>query len=71
MKSLTFGQKMVNFNPAKLESVDIYNKNIANAIDQLNDLREKTESPEAKRLCSIAITKLEDAQLSAVKAFTI
>lgn len=25
---LTFGQKMVNFNPANLESVDIYNKNI-------------------------------------------
>ena len=71
MKPLTFGQKMVNFNPANLESVDIYNKNIANAIDQLNDLREKTESPEGKRLCSMAITKLEDAQMNAVKAFTI
>lgn len=41
MTSLTFGQKMVNFNPAKLESLDIYNNNIANALDQLNDLREK------------------------------
>ena len=71
MKPLTFGQKMVNFNPANLESVDIYNKNIANALDQLNDLREKTESPEVKRLCSMAITKLEDAQMNAVKAFTI
>ena len=68
---LTFGQKMVNFNPANLESVDIYNKNIANALDQLNDLREKAVLQEEKRLCSIAITKLEDAQMSAVKALTL
>ena len=72
MKSLTYGQKLVdiNFNPAELESVGICKKNIATAIDQLNDLRKKTESPETKRLCSIAITELQGAQMWTVKALT-
>lgn len=72
MKSLTYGQKLVdiNFNPAELESVGICKKNIATVIDQLNDLREKTESSETKRLCSIAITELQGAQMWTVKALT-
>ena len=72
MKSLTYGQKLVdiNFNPAELESVGICKKNIATVIDQLNDLREKTESPETKRLCSIANTELQGAQMWTVKALT-
>ncbi|OTP81690.1 DUF7681 family protein [Gilliamella apicola] len=72
MKQLTYGQKLVNtnFNPSELESVGICKKNIATVIDQLNDLREKTESPETKRLCSIAITELQGAQMWAVKALT-
>ena len=43
MKSLTYGQKLLNvkFNPAELESVSICKKNIAIVIDQLNDLRKK------------------------------
>ena len=67
---LTEGQKLVGINFTSDESVDICNKNITTTIDQLNDLREKTESQEAKRLCSIAITKLEGAQMWAVKALT-
>ena len=65
MKSITYGQKLLNvkFNPAELESVSICKKNIAIVIDQLNDLRKKTESPETKRLCSIAITELQGAQM--------
>ena len=72
MKSLTYGQKLVNtnFNPSELESVGICKKNIANIIDQLNDLREQTESPETKRICSIAITELQGAQMWATKALT-
>ena len=72
MKSLTYGQKLVNtnFNPSELESVGICKKNIATVIDQLNDLREKTELPETKRLCSIAITELQSAQMWAVKVLT-
>lgn len=72
MKQLTYGQKLVNtnFNPSELESVGICKKNIATVIDQLNDLREKTESPETKRLCSIAITELQGAQMWTVKALT-
>ena len=72
MKSLTYGQKLVdiNFNPAELESVGICKKHIATVIDQLNDLREKTESPETKRLSSIAITELQGAQMWTVKALT-
>ncbi|OTP93772.1 Acb2/Tad1 domain-containing protein [Gilliamella apicola] len=72
MKSLTYGQKLVNtnFNPAELESVGICKKYISAVIDQLNDLREKTESPETKRSCSIAITELQGAQMWAVNALT-
>lgn len=72
MKQLTYGQKLVNtnFNPSELESVGICKKYIATAIDQLNDLRKKTESPETKRLCSIAITELQGAQMWATQALT-
>ena len=72
MKQLTYGQKLVNtnFNPSELESVGICKKNIATVIDQLNNLREKTESPETKRICSIAITELQGAQMWAVEALT-
>ena len=68
--TLTFKYKLVGINFTSDESVDICNENIATTIDQLNDLREKTESQEGKRLCSMAITKLEDAQMWAVKALT-
>lgn len=67
---LTYGQKLlgINFNPSDLDSIGICSKNISTVIDQLNDLREKTESPETKRLCSVAITELQGAYMWTVRA---
>lgn len=67
---LTYGQKLlgINFNLSDLDSIGICSKNISDVIDLLNDLREKTESPETKRLSSIAITELQGAYLWAVQA---
>lgn len=42
----------------------------ANAIDQMNDLRAVSESDEYKELCTIAIRKLQSAQMDMVKAIT-
>lgn len=69
---LTFGQKAVglNFNPSGDDAVGQVKQGYANIIDQLNDLRTKSESPEQKRHCSIAITDAEAAQMRAVKALT-
>lgn len=57
-------------NKRELTSVTGCKQLFAAAIDQLNDLREKTNSPEQKRLCSVAITQIQDAQMWAVKAYT-
>lgn len=72
MNKLTFGQKAVGveFNPSKSSAVGVCKQKIADVIDQMNDLREQTESKEQKRLCSIAITELQMAQMWAVKAMT-
>lgn len=69
----TFGQKAVgiNFNPSNLGPVDRVKQHYANVIDGLNDLRNSVEAtPEVKRLCSIAITEAQGAQMWAVKAIT-
>jgi len=70
MKSITYGQKLldINFNPSDLDSIGICSKNISAVIDLLNDLREKTESPETRRLCSVAITEFQGAHMWAVMA---
>jgi hypothetical protein len=70
---LTFGQKGIRFNHAKGEvfnEVDTAKENCAILIDQMNDLRNNSESSEQKRLASIAITELQSAQMWAVKAIT-
>jgi hypothetical protein len=36
----------------------------------MNNLREKTSSQEVKRMCSIAITELQTAQMWSVKSIT-
>lgn len=68
----TFGQKAVglSFNPANDNAVDKCKRIFADAIDQLNDLRNATTSPEVKRMCSVAITEAQSAQMWAVKAIT-
>ncbi len=68
----SFGQKSVgiSFNPSADSKVDRVKQILANAIDEINSLRSETESPEVKRLSSIAITELQGAQMWAVKAIT-
>lgn len=71
-RELTFGEKAVGigFNPGKDPEVDQAKQIMANAIDQMNNLRETTDSQGVKRHASTAITMLEDAQMRMVKAIT-
>jgi len=39
-------------------------------INQMDEMRNNSESPDQKRLCSIAITKLEEACMFFIKAST-
>lgn len=72
-RELSFGEKAVGltFNPSGDLLVNQIKNIFAAAIDQMNDLRhDPATSPEKKRLCSIAITELQGAQMWAVKAAT-
>lgn len=71
-QELTFGQKAVGltFNPSGDPKVLKCKQIFADAIDQMNELRESSESPGVKRHASTAITMIEDAQMRAVKALT-
>ncbi|MEE3682384.1 hypothetical protein [Actinobacillus pleuropneumoniae] len=68
----TFGQKAVglSFNLSNDNAVDKCKRIFAEVIDQLNDLRNETTSSEVKRMCSVAITEAQSAQMWAVKAIT-
>ena len=73
--TLTFGQKAVGltFNHGEgeiHEQINSAKQTCANAIDQMNDFRNKTESGESKALATIAIRKLQSAQMDMVKAIT-
>jgi hypothetical protein len=70
--TLTYGQKLVgiNFNPSSENAVDRAKQYYANIIDQANAIRETSTSQEQKRLCSIAITEAQAAQMWLVKAIT-
>ena len=72
MKQLTYGEKAVglSFNPSNNVEVDKCKQIFFFFFDQLNDLRNETTSGEVKRLCSIAITEAQSAQMWAVKAIT-
>lgn len=71
-RELTFGEKAVgiNFNPGGDPEVKKAKQIMADAIDQINGLRATTDSPEVKRLASVAITELQGAQMWMVKAIT-
>ena len=72
-RELTYGEKAVGktFNPSNIVEVDIVKGDAANTIDILHEIRENfNTSAEQKRLCSIAITELQTAQMWAVKAIT-
>ena len=72
MTQQTFGQKAVGlpFNPSGDDAVSDCKQRFATAIDQMNDLRTFSSSPEVKRMASVAITEMQTAQMWAVKALT-
>lgn len=71
-RELSYGEKAVgiSFNPSGDPEVQYIKDTYAQMIDILDEKRKSTESWEAKRLLSIAITEAQSAQMWAVKAFT-
>lgn len=69
---LTYGEKAVGltFNPSGDPLVYDAKLAIANLINTLDNLRGYHDDPEKKRLCSVAITELQGAQMWVVKAIT-
>lgn len=72
MSKLTFGQIAVGlqFNPSGDPEVTKCKQMFADIIDQLNDLRDTSESEKQRRWCSVAITEVELAQMAAVISLT-
>lgn len=72
-RELSFGEKAVGltFNPSGDLAVNACKAAFAKVIDQMNDLRNSPgSSPEIARMCSIAISEAQTAQMWAVKAIT-
>ena len=75
-RSMTFGERAVglSFNPSSNGDVDKLKILYADVIDHMNDFRKcyiaSGDNPEMVRLCSIAITEAQTAQMWAVKAVT-
>ncbi|WP_310532550.1 hypothetical protein [Novosphingobium sp.] len=71
-RDLTFGEKAVGltFNPSGDDAVTKCKQTFAAAIDQLHDLKTNTADQEVMRMCSLAITEAQSAQMWAVKAIT-
>lgn len=71
-RELTFGERAVglDFNPSGDEHVRQLKELYAGIIDYLDGLRSGSKPGELARLCSIAITEAQGAQMWAVKAAT-
>lgn len=75
-RELTFGEKAVGltFNPSNNGDVQVLKEAYAKIIDLLDDFRKgyikRGDNPEMVRLCSIAITEAQTAQMWAVNAVT-
>lgn len=72
-RELTFGEKAVglSFNPGNNPKVEEIKQAFAKVIDIINDMRApESGSGEIKRMCSVAITEAQTAQMWAVKAAT-
>jgi hypothetical protein len=69
---MTFGEKAVGitFNPSGDDEGTKCKRIFAQAIDGLDALRNETKSSEVRRMCSVAITEAQTAQMWAVKAIT-
>ena len=68
-RELTLGERRVHltFNPSSDDKIGTFKKMMADAIDFCNDEIISSESSEARRCFSIAMTELETAQMYAVK----
>lgn len=71
-RPMSFGERAVGlqFNPSNQTAVYQCKSKYASLIDQLEARRQSTDDGETKRLCSIAITEAQTAQMWAVKALT-
>lgn len=71
-RPMSFGERAVGlqFNPSNQTAVYQCKSKYAALIDQLEARRQSTTDGETKRLCSIAITEAQTAQMWAVKALT-
>jgi hypothetical protein len=71
-REFTYGEKAVGltFNPGNNPAVDACKQEFAAVIDRMHDLRMDSNCPEVARMCSIAITEAQTAQMWAVKAIT-
>lgn len=69
---MSYGEQAVGltFNPSGDDRVREIKPVFADLIDGLDTSRKAANSPEAKRLFSIAITEAQGAQMWAVKAVT-
>lgn len=66
----SYGGKAVglSFNPSNLLAVQVVKVAYANIINDLDKTRTYTDDSEVERMCSIAITEAQTAQMWAVKA---
>ncbi len=75
-RAQTYGERAVglSFNPSGMGDVEILKQAYAKIIDHMDDFRRgyitRGDNPEMVRLCSIAITEAQTAQMWAVKAVT-
>jgi hypothetical protein len=74
-RELTYGEKAVGltFNPSNNGDVEVLKTAYAKIIDHLDDFRKgyiKRGDLEMVRLCGVAITEAQTAQMWAVKAVT-
>lgn len=68
----SYGGKAVGltFNPSNLLAVQVVKTAYAEIINDLDQTRTDATDSEVKRLCSVAITEAQTAQMWAVKALT-
>ena len=71
-RELSFGEKAVGltFNPGGHQAVNSIKTLSAALIDELNDMRNSTDSGEAKAQFTIAIRSIQEGQMWGVKAAT-
>lgn len=60
----------LTFNPSGLVAVQAIKTSCADLINEIDQTRRDSADPEVMRMCSLAITHLQEAQMWAVKALT-